>query len=124
MSFAIGNGYSFTGNNTPVPVDLVDIIPLDKDGNPFAAIPKDGTVCSGAITIHRMKDSAGHYGTEYCYYSTKSSGVVLGWQVGAKTATVKRGDVVLAPGEGIIVYCSLTGGAQFQMPNPMEKKAE
>ena len=116
-SVAIPNGFSFSGNCTPVVIDLLDILPLQADGTEWAAT--GAKRCLGAITVQKISTS-GSYGQAYAFYSSKTEGVTDGWQVGSKTAKVVRGDVTFEPGEGFIVSCS-KDAAIFKFPSPISE---
>ena len=110
-SVVIKNGYSFSGNCTPVSVDLTDIAVKQANGSDFPATPQG---CVGALSIRKI-NSKGAYGSEYRYYSTKSGGLVRGWELNG--IKVNKGDVSLAPGEGLIVQYTKTGSCLLVFPN-------
>lgn len=116
QQITIPNGYSFftvtfdTLDQTDY--NLSDIACLQADGSEWKTTGSATTKCAGAITIRKI-NTAGSYGTEYAYYSTKSP---VGWYDGD---TLIEGDAVtFAAGEGFIVYCGKTNGAQIILPAP------
>ena len=113
----IPNGWAFSGNCTPVAVDLTEIGTLQGTGAAWGTT--GASRCLGNITIQKITVD-GSYGTAYKYYSTSTNGELDGWQVGSKTAKVAKGDVVFEPGEGFIVYCNKTTGAQLVFPKPVK----
>ena len=96
-TYAIPNGYSFSGNCTPVAIDLTAITPVQSTGEVFPAT--GGKRCAGAVSVRKISAN-GAYGTEYYYYSTMTDNVLDGWYQGLKAdagTKVSVGDVVLEP---------------------------
>ena len=118
-TFALPKGYSFSGNNTPVTIDLLDITPLQADGTPFAA--SGASACNGACKVNKMSDTLGHYDDVYQYFSTTTYDGA-GWYLGAKKSTSKkleRGVVTFNPGEGFL--CNTTKALMLEMPKAVTK---
>ena len=111
-SVVVPSGYSFSGNASPVTINLSAIACKQVDGSEWKTSGSAATKSAGAITVRKI-DAAGSYGTKYAYYSTKAT---AGWYDGD---TLIAGDAVtFAPGEGFIVYCGKTNGAQIILPAP------
>ena len=113
---AIPTGWSFSGNFTPVDIDIQNIVPLKTDGTPFGTTFSDR--CYANIYIQPLDDEGqGIYGQKYYYYSTKTSGVTDGWYAGKKTesGTKVTDPLTFTAGKGFIVYCDLTAGARLSI---------
>lgn len=87
------SGYSLSGNNTPVAIDLAEITPVTTNG---VAITGNGKV------LVYLLDTAGNYGTPYAWYGAQS-----GWSTDNGTSVVPSKTVMLSPGQGFAVYNSL-----------------
>ena len=109
----VPNGYSFSGNSSPVAVNLSDIACLQYNGTAWKTSGSATTKCAGAVTVRKI-DAEGSYGTKYAYYSTKAT---VGWYDG--DTLIEGNAVTFAPGEGFIVYCGNANGAQIVLPAPL-----
>ena len=105
-------GYSFSGNSSPTTINLSAIGCKQADGTAWKATGSGATKSTGSITVRKI-DTEGAYGTEYAYYSTKTP---TGWYDG--DTLIEGNAVTFAPGEGFIVYCGKTNGAQIILPAP------
>ena len=112
-SVNVPSGYSFSGNASPVTINLSDIACKQADGSAWKTSGSATTKSAGAITVRKIATN-GAYGTEYKYYSTKTP---IGWYDG--DTLIEDDAVNFAPGEGFIVYCGKTNGAQIILPAPL-----
>ena len=86
------SGYSLSGNNTPVAIDLTDIRPTTTNGVVITGNNK--------VSIYLL-DTAGNYGTAYMWY-----GSLGGWSTDG-ISLISSGNVTLTPGQGFAVNNSL-----------------
>ena len=108
----VPKGYSFSGNASPVAINLSAIACKQYDGSEWKTSGSGTTKSAGAVIVRKV-DSEGTYGTQYKYYSTKTP---VGWYDGD---TLIEGDAVqFDAGEGFIVYCGNANGAQIILPAP------
>lgn len=103
-------GYSFTGNSTPVDIDLVDVVLKKTDGSDFAS-----TECRGKIKVQCV-DAQGDYGKTYSWYSNKTP---VGWYDGSVALT--KGTVVVPAGSAFCINNGLTGSILVTLPAPVAK---
>ena len=109
----VPNGYSFSGNSSPVAIKLSAVACKQADGSEWLASGKSATKCNGTVYVRKIATN-GAYGTQYKYYSTKTP---VGWYDG-DTQITGENDVTFEPGEGFIVYCGNSSGAQVVLPAP------
>ena len=109
-NLVVPNGYSFSGNSSPVTINLSSIPCKQYNGSEWKTSGSATTKCAGAVTVRKI-DTEGSYGTEYKYYSTKET---AGWYNGDTLITGNA--VTFEPGEGFIVYCGNANGAQVVLP--------
>ena len=112
----IPNGYSFFTatfeNITDTDFNLSEIACKQADGSEWLASGSGTKKSSGAVSVRKIATN-GAYGTQYKYWSTKTP---VGWYDGD---TLIEGDTVqFEPGEGFIVYCGNSNGAQIILPAP------
>lgn len=114
-SSVLATGYNFTGNTTPVNVDLKDVQVKKLNGSEWETSPAG--IAKGQLYIRKI-DSEGAYGDMYYYISVGSKG----WSDKDGNAISKE-SFILNPGEGVIAYFKKTGatGCQIIMPNPIKK---
>ncbi len=108
----VPQGYSFRGNSSPVTINLSDIGCKQASGAEWKTSGSATTKSAGAVKVRKIATN-GAYGTEYKYYSTKTT---IGWYDG--DTLIEGDDVTFAPGEGFIVYCGNANGAQIILPAP------
>ena len=109
----VPNGYSFSGNASPVAIKLSGVACKQYNGTDWLTSGSGKTKCAGAVTVRKIETN-GAYGTKYEYYSTKTT---IGWYDG-DTLIAGDNDVSFDPGEGFIVYCGNANGAQLILPAP------
>ena len=108
----VPQGYSFSGNSSPVTINLSAIGCKQANGTDWKTSGSATTKSAGAVQVRKIATN-GKYGTEYKYYSTRSP---IGWYDGD---TLIEGDTVqFEAGEGFIVYCGNANGAQLILPAP------
>ena len=108
----VPKGYSFSGNSSPVTINLSAIACKQYNGDEWLTTGSGTKKCAGAVYVRKITPN-GAYGTQYKYYSTKSP---VGWYDGD---TLIEGDAVqFDAGEGFIVYCGNANGAQIILPAP------
>lgn len=107
--------FSFSGNITPVAIDLLDIVPKKGDGSDWAPMPM-GDYLGGQLKV-RTIDAEGQFGDLISYTSLGN----MGWMKNGSTPIV-RGEVPLAPGTALYVQYSKAADCRLSMPNPMATK--
>ena len=116
QQISIPKGYSFFTatfeNIIATDFNLSEIACKQADGSEWLT-SGSGTKKSAGAVIVRKVDTAGRYGTEYKYYSTKTP---VGWYAG--DTLIEDDAVQFEPGEGFIVYCGNANGAQIILPAP------
>lgn len=118
---ALPNNWSFSGNYTPVPVKLKNIVCLKPDGTEWSATGNTKARTYNEIRISKIK-SNGDYDTQYSYSSRNhTDGNQIGWMVGTTGEVRVNDDVVFEPGEGFIVECTRSDFPIIKMPNPIGK---
>ena len=88
-----GNG--LFGNNTPVEINLANIVVLNQDGNAFGTA--GATRCNGAVKVNKIS-AEGNYTTTYSYYETPAR---LGWYDNSGIQVTTENPVTLAAGEAL-----------------------
>ena len=108
----VPNGYSFSGNSSPVTINLSAIGCKQYNGSEWKTSGSSTTKSAGTIYVRKIGTN-GAYGTQYAYWSTKTP---VGWYDGDTQITADA--VQFEPGEGFIVYCGNANGAQIILPAP------
>lgn len=109
------NGWSFGGNNTPVPMKLSEIQCFQTDGSVWSDSGTTAKKCTGNIIIRKISAS-GAYGTPYKYYGSKDKiEAQMGWFVGDRATDFSNkvtsdNDIIFEPGEGWIFLSEKKNG--------------
>ena len=95
IAVTLREGSKIAVNNTPIAVDLTDIVISGYD-------PEDG--CEGTVDIQTL-DEYGRGGNQYFWYDVP--GELYGW-LNASDEEAAEGDLVINPGEGLWVNAPST----------------
>ncbi len=111
----IPTGNGLFGNNTPVTINLADVVVLNKDGESFGT--SFSTRCNGVVKVNKIS-AEGNYTTTYSYYETST---YLGWYDNNMTKVVGNA-ITIAPGEALLVNNQYKGQAvYFKLPSPVSE---
>jgi hypothetical protein len=119
-SYSLAKGYSFTGNCTPVEINLANIGCTQGDGSAWTSIGSAAKKCLGNIMLRKI-DAEGAYGVEYKFYG----GSYNAWYEGTRLEDDSNkvtidSKITLKPGEGVIAYSDKTA-ALIVFPSPVSK---
>jgi len=113
--------FHFIGNNTPIPVDVTDIQLKKADGTDWENVNQAArSIKTGNMTF-QMISLDGAYENRIQWLS---KGTILGWQTAPKDSTpaaaLKANDIVLNPGEGMVVTYQKDVACKIILPNPVK----
>ena len=101
----IPTGWSFSGNSTPVRVDLKNIVPCDATGTPL-------TSSKNKITVQKL-GTEGSFDLSYSFTTASNKG----WHL--NNVAINEGEVVFEPGEAFGINNVSGAVVILQLPSPV-----
>ena len=112
-------GYLYSGNRTPVAIDLNKVAVLKNDG----VTEYSGTECRGKVIAQRMS-ALGKWNGNYKFYTAKLQSQVnfttAGWYDMDTKDRLTDDEVVLQPGEGLFFQSTLDTVSYLKLPSPIK----